>query len=279
MSVIRVSCVQMRSGISVPENVAAACDLISRAAREGAELIATPEMTSLMDRAPGAVFAKSGPESADEALEAFRKLAARLGIWLLVGSLPIRLEEQRCANRSFLIGSDGAVRARYDKIHMFDVELKDGQVHRESSSFVPGGDGVVADIPGGRIGMTVCYDVRFPHLHRDLAKAGAQIIAVPAAFTRITGEAHWHVLLRARAIETGSFVIAPAQEGRHEDGRETFGHSLIIGPWGDILAEAPPGPGVIHARLDLDEVARVRRQIPALVHDRAYRVRDGETPE
>ncbi len=279
MSEIRVSCVQMRSGISVSDNVATASDLISRAAREGAQLIATPEMTSLMDRSPGSVFAKSGSEASDEALGSFRKLAEKLDVWLLVGSLPIRLEDQRCANRSFLIGPDGAVRARYDKIHMFDVELKDGQVHRESSSFAPGGEAVVADIPGGRIGLTVCYDVRFPHLHRDLAKAGAHIIAVPAAFTRITGEAHWHILLRARAIETGSFVIAPAQEGRHEDGRETFGHSLIIGPWGDVLAEAATGPGLIHARLDLEEVARVRRQIPALRHDRAYQLRDGERPE
>lgn len=278
MAELKVACIQMRSGQTVADNVAAAEELIARAAAGGAELIATPEMTSLMDRTPGAVYAKSSVEAEDAALASFRSQASRLGVWLLLGSLPIRLDGGRCANRSFLIGPDGDLRARYDKIHMFDVSLRGGQVHRESESFEPGGVAVTADIPGGRIGLTVCYDVRFPHLHRDLAKAGAHVIAVPAAFTRITGEAHWHILLRARAIETGSFIIAPAQEGRHEDGRETFGHSMIIGPWGEVIAEAGPGPGVIAATIDLGEVDRVRGQIPALVHDRSYRMETSGGP-
>jgi predicted amidohydrolase len=271
MTMLKAACVQMRSGITVDENIKAAAALIREAAAAGAELIATPEMTSLLDRAPGAAFAKSTTEAADPALKAFRALAAELRVWLLIGSLPIQAESGgKCANRCFLIGPDGAVAARYDKIHMFDVQLNAGNVYRESESYAAGAEAVVAATPKAVIGLTVCYDVRFPHLHRELAKAGAEIIAVPAAFTKITGEAHWHVLLRARAIETGCFVIAPAQGGRHEDGRETYGHSLIIGPWGDILAEAGTEPGVIMATLDLDDVGRARGKVPALTHDRAY---------
>jgi predicted amidohydrolase len=271
MSRLNVACVQMRSGMEVNANVDAASALIRRAAGEGAELIATPEMTSLLDRKPGAVFAKSTTEAADPALAAFRALAAELKVWLLIGSLPIRADAARCANRSFLIGPDGAVAARYDKIHMFDVQLNAGNIYRESESFAAGGEAVLAATPKVKLGMTVCYDVRFPHLFRDLARSGAEVIAVPAAFTRITGEAHWHVLLRARAIETGSFIIAPAQCGKHADGRETYGHSLIVGPWGEVLAEAGVEPGVIAASLDLAQVADARRKIPALEHDRPYR--------
>jgi predicted amidohydrolase len=271
MSQLNVACVQMRSGMEVNANVDAASALIRRSAGEGAELIATPEMTSLLDRKPGAVFAKSTAEAADPALAAFRALAAELKVWLLIGSLPIRADAARCANRSFLIGPDGAVAARYDKIHMFDVQLNAGNIYRESESFAAGGEAVLATTPKAKLGMTVCYDVRFPHLFRDLARSGAEVIAVPAAFTRITGEAHWHVLLRARAIETGSFIIAPAQCGKHADGRETYGHSLIVGPWGEVLAEAGVEPGVIAASLDLAQVADARRKIPALEHDRPYR--------
>jgi predicted amidohydrolase len=271
MSRLNVACVQMRSGMEVNANVDAASALIRRAAGEGAELIATPEMTSLLDRKPGAVFAKSTTEAADPALAAFRALAAELKVWLLIGSLPIRADAARCANRSFLIGPDGAVAARYDKIHMFDVQLNAGNIYRESESFAAGGEAVLAATPKVKLGMTVCYDVRFPHLFRDLARSGAEVIAVPAAFTRITGEAHWHVLLRARAIETGSFIIAPAQCGKHADGRETYGHSLIVGPWGEVLAEAGVEPGVIAASLDLAQIADARRKIPALEHDRPYR--------
>ena len=271
MTGLTVACVQMRSGTDVEANVAHASALIRQAAAKGARLIGTPEMTSLMNRKPGATFSASTDEAGDAALAAFRQLARELEVDLLIGSLAIRAEGEKCANRSFLIGPDGAVKARYDKIHMFDVQLNAGNIYRESESYAAGSSTVVAEAGGAKLGMTVCYDLRFPHLFRDLAKAGAEIIAVPAAFTRITGEAHWHVLLRARAIETGCFVMAPAQGGRHEDGRETYGHSLIVAPWGEIVAEADHAePGVIVAVLDLDEVASARSKIPALTHDRAY---------
>ena len=270
MPQLKVACIQMRSGVDVGPNIAAASDLIRAAAARGAELIATPEMTSLLDREPGAVYAKSSSEAADPALAAFRKLAAELKVWLLAGSLPIRAEAPRCANRSFLIDPGGEVNASYDKIHMFDVQLNAANVYRESDSFVAGSQGVLAKLPEALLGMTVCYYVRFPDLYRQLAQAGAQVIAIPAAFTRMTGEAHWHVLLRARAIETGCFIIAPAQGGKHEDGRETFGHSLIIDPWGVILAEGGTEPGVIAATLDLDKVAEVRGKIPSLSAGRNF---------
>lgn len=279
---LRIACVQMRSGLDVAENIATASDLIRQAAAQGAELVATPEMTSLMDQSPGGTYARSSCESWNPALQAFRDLARELGVWLLIGSLPIKveggkLEAGRCANRSFLIDPAGAITARYDKIHRFDAQLGAGNAGMESRDYTAGEEAVVAATPLAMVGMTVCYDVRFPHLHRDLAKAGAEIIASPAAFTRVSGEAHWHVLLRARAIETGSFVIAPAQGGKHEDGRETYGHSLIVGPWGEIIAEAGVDPGVIVATIDLDDVARARGRIPALEHDRGYRIVRAET--
>lgn len=271
MSQIKVACIQMRSGTDVAENIASASAAIRQAAGQGAQLIATPEMTTLLDRKPGASWEKSTTEEADPGLAAFRKLAGELKVTLLLGSIAIRAGEGKCANRSFLIGPDGQVIARYDKIHMFDVQLNAGNVYRESDSYAPGGAAVLAHAPGVDLGMTVCYDVRFPELYRQLAVAGARIIAVPAAFTRITGEAHWHILLRSRAIETGCFVIAPAQGGKHQDGRETFGHSLIIDPWGKVLAEADVDPGVITATLDLSQVEEVRGKIPSLAHVRPFR--------
>lgn len=275
MSQIRVACVQMRSGVDLAANIAAATRLIREAAGQGAQLIATPEMTTLLDRKPGAVWEKSTTEEADPGLRAFRALAAELKVTLLIGSIAIRAEGGKCANRSFLIGPDGEIVATYDKIHMFDVQLNAGNIYRESDSFAAGGDAVIATLPAGKLGMTVCYDVRFPDLFRTLAVGGAKIIAVPAAFTRITGEAHWHILLRSRAIETGCFVIAPAQGGKHQDGRETFGHSLIIDPWGKILAEGGVDPGVIMATLDLAQVDEARGKIPSLAHVRPFRPVDG----
>ena len=269
MTQLRVACIQLRSGVEVAPNIEATSALVREAAGQGAQLVATPEMTNLLDIRPGMARPKIVAEADDQALAALRALAAELGIWLLIGSLAVTLEgEDRLANRSFLIASDGSIRARYDKIHMFDVEVGDGQSYRESRSYRPGERAVLAETEFGTLGMTICYDVRFPHLYRRLAQAGAGILTIPAAFTRVTGQAHWHVLVRARAIETGSFVIAPAQGGRHEDGRETFGHALIVSPWGDVLAEkADDAPGVILADLDLDAVAKARGRIPSLGND------------
>ena len=265
---MRVGLVQMCAGDEVRANIETASAGIREAARQGAALIGTPEMTSIMDMRKGALLAKAKPEAEDEALPAFRGLAAELGKILLIGSLPIRVSAEKCANRSYLLGEDGEILARYDKIHMFDVEVGDGQTYRESAKFERGTKAVLAQAKAWKIGLTVCYDVRFPHLYRTLAKAGAGLLTVPAAFTRVTGEAHWHVLLRARAIETGSYVMAPAQAGRHQDGRETYGHSLLVGPWGEILAEGDAtGQEVLIADIDRDAVREARRRIPALQHD------------
>ena len=268
--------VQMRSGISVAANVAAAEALIRQAAAEGATYVLTPEMTTVLDRERGRLLAAISPEASDPSAARFRALARELGIHLHIGSMAIKLVgqgkdgEDGVANRAFLIAPDGNVVARYDKIHMFDVDLAGGESYRESRLYRAGNAAVVAALPWTRLGLTVCYDVRFPQLHRALAKAGAEVIAVPAAFTRTTGEAHWHVLVRARAIETGSWVIAAAQGGLHEDGRETYGHSMIVDPWGRIVAEAEREPGLILATIDPAESAKARRAIPALANERAF---------
>lgn len=271
---LKAACIQMRSGTEPAANLATATALIRDAAGQGATVIATPEMTNLLDIRPGMARPKVRTEAADQCLPAFRALAAELGITLLIGSLAIALEDgadDRFANRSFLIGPDGNILARYDKIHMFDVEVGDGQNYRESRAYRPGETAVLAQTPVGKLGLTICYDVRFPHLHRALAKAGADILAIPAAFTRVTGEAHWHTLVRARAIETGCFVLAPAQAGKHEDGRETFGHSLIVSPWGDILAAGSADePGLVMAEIDLLEVTKARARIPALSNEQTF---------
>lgn len=274
MTRLKLAAIQMRSGTEPEANIAEAGALIRQAAGQGAGFIATPEMTNLLDIRPGMARQKVRPEARDESLPVLSALAAELGVTLLIGSLAIALEEEaetRFANRSFLIGPDGAILARYDKIHMFDVEVGDGQIYRESRAYRPGKTAVLAQTPFARIGLTICYDLRFPHLHRMLAKAGAEILTIPAAFTRVTGEAHWHVLVRARAIETGCFVIAPAQAGRHEDGRETFGHSLIVSPWGDVLAEgSATEPGVVIAEIDLADVEAARRRIPSLGNEQVF---------
>src|SRR6185436_6835232 len=266
----RAACVQMRTGLDVAANIASASSLIREAKGKGAGFIATPEMTSLFEAESDALFTKTKPESEDTALKAYRALAHELKVWLLIGSLPIRVAERQCANRSFLINASGEVVATYDKIHMFDVDLPGGEVYRESRNYRPGEQAVVADLPWGKLGMTVCYDLRFPQLYRALAKAGASFITIPAAFTHTTGMAHWHVLQRARAIETGCFVIAPAQAGTHENKRKTFGHSLIVAPWGEILAEAGEEPGVIVADIDPAKVAEARERVPSLSHDRRF---------
>ena len=277
MTIIRAACVQMRSGAEVAPNIAAATALVRQAAEAGAILIATPEMTNLLDIRPGMARPKIVSQDDDATLAAFRALAVELGVWLLLGSIAVTVEDDdRFANRSFLIGPDGKIVAQYDKIHMFDVEVGDGQTYRESRAYRSGTSAVLAETAISPIGMTICYDLRFPALYRTLAQAGAQILTVPAAFTRMTGEAHWHVLLRARAIETGCFVIAPAQGGQHEDGRETFGHSLIISPWGEILAEADGDePGVVWADIDLEQVSKARARIPSLGNNQMNHLKRG----
>jgi predicted amidohydrolase len=265
---LRTACVQFTAGDDVEANVSTATELIAKAQAAGARFVATPEVTSLMERRAPQIWQKTTTEDRDPALKAFRRLAADLNIWLLVGSLPIRLGEDKLANRSFLIGPSGAVTATYDKIHMFDVDLPNGETSRESSRYVAGKEAVVAPTPIGTFGLTICYDVRFPYLYRLLAKAGAQILTIPSAFTRVTGEAHWHTLVRARAIETGSFVVAPGMCGDHPDGRKTYGHSLIVDPWGEVLADGGPAPGIVLADLNLAKVAEVRGRIPALAHER-----------
>lgn len=268
----RAGLVQMCSGRDVARNVRDATDLIRKAASEGADYIQTPEVTTLMELERPRLLAEIQPESTNAALAAFTELARDLQRWLHIGSMAVKLADDRFANRSYLIDPAGRIAARYDKIHMFDVDLGNGHVYRESESYAPGDEAVIADLPWGPIGLTICYDLRFPALHRALAKGGASFIAAPADFTQITGEAHWHTLLRARAIEAQSFVFAAAQGGLHENGRETFGHSLIISPWGQILAEAGSQPGVVVADIDLSILDDVRRRIPSLTHDRAFSV-------
>jgi predicted amidohydrolase len=270
MSELHVACIQLSSGDDVAANVAQTCRLVRAAHAAGARFVVTPEMTSFMDARPGALQAKSQPEESHEALNSFRDLAQELSIWLLVGSMSTTVSHGKYANRSFLIAPSGELAGRYDKIHMFDVDIGDGQLYRESDIYAAGTRAVMADLPDARIGLSVCYDVRFGHLFRALAKAGAEILCVPAAFTQVSGEAHWHVLLRARAIENGAFVLAAAQCGSHPDGRQTYGHSLIVDPWGAVIADAGAQPGFVHARLNLAKVSEARRRIPALRNDREF---------
>jgi predicted amidohydrolase len=264
--------IQMRSGLTVAANVDAAAALITEAAEHGADYVQTPEMTTILGRRKEVLAAVSS-EADSAALAAFRELARRHRIWLHIGSMAVSLPaSEHVANRAFLVGPDGEIVARYDKIHMFDVDLPQGESWRESSTYRPGETAVLSDLPWGRLGFTICYDLRFPALFRALAEAGAAFIAVPAAFTKQTGEAHWHVLQRARAIETGSFVLAAAQGGHHEDGRDTFGHSLIVDPWGRVVAEGGTEPGVIMAKIDPLLVEDARARIPALAHGRRFGV-------
>ena len=262
--------VQMRSDLSPQANLNAAVTLIGEAKNSGADYVQTPEMTNIMEVRRDSLFATLVAEEADASLAAFRDTARRHRLWLHVGSLAIKVSPEKAANRSFLIDPKGEVVARYDKIHMFDVDLAGGESYRESGSYRPGELAVAVDIPWGRVGLTICYDLRFPALYRALAEAGASFITIPSAFTQQTGEAHWHVLTRARAIETGSFVFAAAQGGRHEDGRDTFGHSIAIDPWGRVLAEGGTEPGVILADVDPSQVAIVRARIPSLQHGRRF---------
>ena len=267
---VKIACVQMTAGPEIGPNLDAVVALIREAASGGARFVLTPENTSIIEPKRERALAKSFPEETHPGLPLLSALAKELGIWLLIGSMAIRVEPERLANRSFLIDDQGRIVARYDKIHMFDVDLPNGESYRESERMRPGAQAVLAPTPWGPLGMTVCYDLRFPHLYRDLAKAGAAMISVPSAFTVPTGKAHWHVLLRARAIEAGAYILAPAQCGEHAGGRRTYGHSLIVSPWGEILAEAGETPGIIAAEIDLSKVAAARTMIPSLHHDRDF---------
>jgi len=260
----------MTAGREPAANFATAAALIRAARDDGADLVLTPETTNMMEPRRRLMMEKARPEEDDPVIADFAALAKDLRCWLLLGSAVVRVAEDRAANRSLLFDPDGQVAARYDKIHMFDVEIPDGQSYRESKAFRPGVEAVIADLPWGRLGLSVCYDLRFPRLYRSLAKAGADFLTVPSAFTRFTGAAHWHVLLRARAIETGCFVFAPAQCGVHEGGRGTYGHSLVVAPWGEILADGGEAPGVTLAEVDPALVAKARGMVPALSHDRPF---------
>jgi predicted amidohydrolase len=274
MSGLPVALIQTRTPATAEAGLAHVEPLIRQAVAEGAKLILTPEGTNLLEQRRDRRAAAITDEDQDPCVVGLRRLAAELDVWILIGSAIVRsghTGDDRAANRSLLIDPAGAIAARYDKLHVFDVDLPNGETYRESATIRPGDAAAVADTPWGRLGLTVCYDVRFPHLFRQLAKANAAMIAVPAAFTVPTGEAHWETLLRARAIETGAFVLAPAQGGRHEDGRKTWGRSTVVSPWGEVIAKLDhDDPGVLHASLDLSEVASARAAIPALTHDREY---------
>ena len=262
---------QLSSGNDLNANLRAAGSGVRAAAEQGAQLIMLPEYAALLDGSSRVMRDNSYPEDRHPALPAFQALAQETRAWLLLGSITVKIDDgDRMANRSYLLSPDGAVVARYDKIHMFDATLPSGKVIRESSAYRPGGQAVVADLPWGRLGMTVCYDLRFPQLYRALAKAGAIFMAVPSSFQHETGVAHWHTLLRARAIENLSYVFAPAMCGDHPGNRSTYGHSLIVDPWGKIVAELGTEPGVAIADIDAAEVARVRGMLPALGNDRDF---------
>lgn len=269
-----IALIQTRTPATAAGGLAHVEPLIREAAAGGAKFILTPEGTNVLEQRRDLRASVLSEEDADVAVLGLRRLAAELGVWFLIGSAIVRsgrINDDRAANRSLLVDPTGAITARYDKLHVFDVDLPNGETYRESATVRPGDGAVVADTPWGRLGLTICYDIRFPHLHRQLAKAGASMIAVPAAFTAPTGEAHWETLLRARAIETGAFVLAPAQGGLHEDGRRTWGRSTIVGPWGEIIAKADHDePCIVTAKLNMEAVAKARSAVPALTHDRDF---------
>ena len=269
-SSFKVGLIAMRSGLDQKANLDAVLAAIDQAKRTGADYVQTPEMTNVLESKRDRLLANIATDDNDPTLATLREAARKLSIYIHVGSLALKASPEKAVNRSFLIDRKGDIAARYDKIHMFDVDLANGESYRESNTYRAGELAVVADLPWGRLGLTVCYDLRFPALYRALAEAGASFFAIPSAFTRQTGEAHWHVLLRARAIENGCFVFASAQGGKHESGRETYGHSLVIDPWGRFLAEGGTEPGVVMAEIDPAEVAAARAKIPSLHHGRRF---------
>jgi len=265
---MKIALLQMTSGIDPTVNAADMRHGITAAAANGAGMVFLPEMAGLIDRDRGRAAASICAEAEDPVLAAVRRAATDAGLWVHIGSLAIRRPDGRYANRSFVVDAQGAIRARYDKLHLFDVDLPTGESWRESAAYAPGDAAVVVDTPLGALGLSICYDLRFPALYAALAAAGAGLLAIPAAFTRPTGAAHWHALMRARAIETGCFVIAAAQAGAHEDGRTTYGHSLVVDPWGDVLLDMGEARGLGLAEIDMARVADVRARIPVLDHAR-----------
>jgi len=270
MTAFKAACVQLNSGNDLAANLRVAETAIRSAAASGAQLIMLPEYAAMMDGSGRVMRENSPAEDGHPALDRFRVLARETKAWLLVGSLTIKVDDERMVNRSYLLSATGEIAARYDKIHMFDCTLPSGKVIRESSAYRPGEAAVIAPTPWGPLGMTICYDLRFPQLYRALAQAGALFLAVPSSFQRETGVAHWHALLRARAIENLSYVFAPAMCGEHPGNRTTYGHSLIIDPWGKVLAELGDEPGIALADIDVERVAKVRGMLPSIEHDRPF---------
>jgi predicted amidohydrolase len=267
--VVRIALFQSRTGIRPEANADALVTAIEQAAGGGASMVFTPEMSGLLDKDSARAAPRRFLEEDDPVLAAVASVAERLGIWVHLGSLAVRTDDDKLANRAFVIDSNGRVRGRYDKLHLFDVDLPSGESWRESAIYARGEQTVmVTGTPVGNLGLSICYDLRFPGLYAQLAEAGADVIAIPAAFTVPTGRAHWHVLIRARAIEAGLFVVAAAQSGRHEDGRDTYGHSLVVDPWGEVLLDAGDEVGVHFAEIDLRRIEEVRRSLPALHHRR-----------
>lgn len=268
---LSIACLQTRPMPDFESAISEALGLASQAAGDGAQMLFLPEYCGGLATDQGAIRPPSAPEESHPALTALRDFAARAKVWMQIGSVAVDGPEGRILNRGFLVDDAGAIRARYDKIHMFDIQLSETEVFRESAHVAPGAAAVVEETPWARLGHTICYDLRFPRLYRDLAQAGAEILTIPAAFTQKTGEAHWHVLVRARAIENGAFAVAACATGPVPGGGATYGHSLVVGPWGEVLADGGEGPGVVAARIDLDAVAAARGRIPSLAHDRDYR--------
>jgi predicted amidohydrolase len=276
--VFTAACVQFTAARDYEPNIRLVSDLVRRARDAGADFVLTPENTGLIEPIGKLRREKARDEANHPVLAALREVACETGVWLLIGSLAVDISrepgipegERRLANRSYLIDAAGGTAARYDKIFMFDVDLAGGESYRESNAFRPGELAVLAATPWGVLGMTICYDLRFPHLYRSLAQAGADFLAIPSSFTMPTGKAHWHVLMRARAIESGCFVLAPAQWGEHAERRQTYGHSLIVDPWGEVLADAGEGVGIITATIEPARVVEVRRMLPSLSHDRTF---------
>lgn len=266
----KVACIQNTATRNIGANIAWVCERISEARSEGADFITMPETVGLIEPVNANIPDGSYSEEEDAGLGAFRHAARALEVTILVGSQLIKTVDNKIVNRSFLLDTQGEIVARYDKLHMFDIELSNGEFYRESDAVAPGDKAVLATTPWGKLGMSVCYDLRFAALYRTLAQHGAQFITIPAAFTYTTGKAHWHTLVRARAIETACYVIAPNQCGHHVDKRNSWGHSLIVDPWGEILADGGAEAGIIYADIDLSKVDKARKMIPALKHDRAF---------